>query len=228
MGRSGSRTLAQLVNHYQPDSCMLEPFFEGFHDGRYRRIAMHFGLSEALKQIPTPHFKHCWHFCGWPFPENSTLNRELLAHRGYDIAFVTRRNLLKKIVSNHIANQCGVYHVLCEEERTKREGFPYEPIPLKAVAWGLENWPKELDKAKRVLKWAGKRWKAFVMEDLFAGAIPELLDFFGIEPASKPMPDLRNTDSSAPLYEKVPNIHEIEEQFGCDETGWLFKSSAPH
>lgn len=168
------------------------------------------------------------------------LPRELYTHMllRQDITVISlrRRNVLQQAVSGFIAEQNGIW---------QRRDFKGE---MEFACTGLE--PIDLDDLKSLMEYisGGRQYYAEVLaqkpqgthlplwyEDLYTPdvvhnreAFRTVFDFLGLS-----MPDGQELDklidpriekiNSPATYALLPNAHIINQQFGSDETGWLFE-----
>ena len=244
--RCGSTTLLRLLDAH-PD---LDLVYEPFNPAR----APQFGASTAatrgevrrrLARIGERHsgFKHVWNPFGWPFPAESALNECVLREAADRTLVLERRNRLRQVVSNAMAQQSGGYHRRAqypegdEEERVR--GFEYGPLAPREIEAFLTRLPVSLERHRSVLAATGRpflelRFEDWLGEDLDRdrrrNAVGEVFSFLGLSLAEvdadrvDPLLDPSQARvNDAASYRRVPDIEAIEERFGGDETGWLFR-----
>lgn len=240
--RSGSTTLARLLNSHKDIRCLIEPFHPKRYGGRFRALATNEpSLNSALEMIWTKWngIKHVWEANGWPFVEQPELN-ERIAVNG-TVIFLMRRNLLRRLVSNYICRQTKYWigsktefleHVSRVELKELNPLWVRKQVHAdeQAVAHLLQSLSAS---AASVIK--------IYYEDIYSETssrqerfrfVNVLLDSLCFEPISfetfascwEPYFDpALNQWASPEVYRRIPAIDRIEKEVGCNQTGWLFR-----
>ncbi len=243
LARTGSRTLSRLLNCHHGIRCLYEPFNPRLHEGRYARRALdRDGLEGALAEIWQSYngIKHVWDPQGWPFSGGAMLNEHLLTGGTHCILRLTRRNLLRRLVSLHICLQSDVWYMWDEPTRRKFDEFRFQPIDRDLLGTQLAIEAAALARHRQLLAAGGKPFLDCHYEDVFGadvsveaklGRLQEILAFLGATPIADAAaldrarslldPEL-GAFNSEQVYRRITGIERIEEEFGSDETGRLF------
>ena len=242
--RCGSTTLQRLLNCHEAIRCIGEPFHRQL--GKFRqRVTDTASLTSALHEIWATHngIRHTWELSGWPFPGGSRLNDELLLDPGHKIILLTRRNILRRIVSHHISSQTQIWSYFDESDREKVRRFKFKPIDFAWVEDQLAREPAAVGRCGELLARRGAGFVELTYERLYdraasqcerLGAFNAVLTFLGYDAIVQPgaldrvaaLFDERNTKlNSAETYHLIPNIEDVERTFGSEETGWLFRET---
>ncbi len=185
-------------------------------------------------------FKHVWGLDGWPFAGQPEFNDYVLTRAPKTVVLLHRRNLLQRIVSDDISHQSNLWHVERGEERAQLSNHSFEPLDKAAIRRRLEVERHAFSDVQKRLDQARVPYKIVSYEELFGdgsesenlSVLGEVIGFITKRPfrrerlAHKALDIMDPTKSrlnSIETYEHVPLIHEIEEQFGCAETGYLFR-----
>ncbi|HEY3757128.1 MAG TPA: hypothetical protein VGL42_13335 [Opitutaceae bacterium] len=239
LGRSGSSSLTILVNELSGGACLAEPFNTGSNGEKYRALALSQGLPTALKAIHTEGFagfKHVWDPRGWPFPDRSTLNSEVLAQNDYSVIFLYRRNILRRLLSWEIGNQTKVWQVHNSSHKKRRHKHTYTEINTAHLREELEVEKAALEAVKADLTRRTGPYLKICYEDVFSpdqtSALRELrrvLDFIGLP--TKDYSDRKlgslwsagGEGKSEEVYRLIPGIDRLNSELGSAETGFLFE-----
>lgn len=196
--------------------------------------------------------KHIWHPSGFPFIESSpgyafndieSLNEYLLTKFDF-VIFLNRRNILKRIVSVMMSKQTELWEPIRiptgrDKKTVKTEEFSYHPVNPEGIEWHIKHEKFYVDYFREKLISRGVKYIEMFHEDFLAkqmhvkekiSIFNNLLDFLELprnfnHDQTLVMQDYLGTKlklNSASTYTKIPNIQEIEELFGSDETGWIF------
>ena len=243
LARTGSRTLSRLLQCHQDIRCLNEPFNPRMHEGRYARQATdRHGLDAALEEIWRSHsgVKHVWDPTGWPFSDKGGLNEHVLTGGIHRILLLTRRNRLRRLVSLHISLQSDVWFIWDEATRRRFEEFQFQPIDRAMLGGQLEMEAAAIAHHRQLVAGCGKPFLDCHYEDIFGlggsldaklGRLQEILAFLGatritdleaLGRARKLLDPKLGAFSSEQVYRRIPGIELIEDEFGSDETGWLF------
>ena len=198
--------------------------------------------------------KHIWHPAGFPFLEKNpeyafddtvTLNEVILSKFDF-VIFLKRKNYLKRIVSVLMSNQTDFWEPTrnpdnLDEQIQKSVNFNYKPLNMESIKWHLEFEDFYINYFREALIKSQVKYRELFHEDFIANKCHygikkdnfyNLLEFLEL-------PDNFNHDqillmqdylgsklklNSVNSYNKVPNIQELESEFGSDEKGWIFKA----
>jgi len=150
--------------------------------------------------------------------------------------------LLRRIASDHIAHQAGVFHLWKDEDRVKRLKHHFQPLDINVIREQIVREREVIATLERRLDEAGVPCKWLWYEDLFRAdpdnlkrnTLGDVIAFITgrpfvpalLRPRALTIIDPANAQmnvNSGTTYEAVPNIHEIENELGCAETGFLFR-----
>ena len=193
--------------------------------------------------------KHVWAPSGFPFVEehpgyafNSLVSKnEYLCTKFDYVIFLNRRNILKRLVSSFMSMQTGIWDSYQTNTGNRPENFKFEPLDSEQIGWHLNHERFYVEYFKSILINKKIEFVEVFQEDLFNRNLHtsekielflKLTDFLKL-PRNYCHDQLttirdyfnskKHQQNSLDSYNKVPNINEIEETFGSDETGWLFK-----
>lgn len=241
LGRTGSTTLRHVLACHGGVTCIHEPFNPD-RRGAAGPVTDRTTLGRELHGLRAraSGIKHVWDPDGWPFPQGSTLNRELATHPGQRILFLNRRNVLRRLVSAQMSHQAQVW-AIDDADRATIQEFPFAPLDTGVLERML---PRELDVIaahRRAITASGNPCLDLWYEDLFEPTVPlatqtatlaAILEFLDVDPALSATARARvhgllrpdeGPLNSAATYRRVPGIDDVEARFGCDATGYLFR-----
>src|SRR5271169_3144199 len=92
--RTGSTTLAALLNCHPEINCLIEPFHPRRYGGQFHGMAIERRKIQPVLDLIWCRWtciKHVWEPNGWPFPENPELNDAVIGE-AKGVLFLTRRN----------------------------------------------------------------------------------------------------------------------------------------
>ena len=245
LARTGSTTLSRLLQCHASVRCLGEPFNPVLYEGAYARaVTDGESLERTMADIWQEHnaVKHVFHPAGWPFADPA-LNERLLLDEGHRILLLTRRNRLRRLVSLQMSQQSNVWILDSEESRRKFEGFAFHAIDRAVLKAQFDYERDVLERYQALLAESGKPFLHVHYEDVFGRGrsfedkletLQEILAFLGRAPLADPKALRRAksffdagrwTINSAATYRRVPGIDRIEEEFGSDDTGWLFRDA---
>ncbi len=241
LARTGSTTLRRLLECHPAVSCVHEPF----NPGRRRPPEpvtdggrLHHELRQLRKR--TSGIKHVWDPKGWPFPDGSPLNRELLTRPRQRIVFLNRQNVLRRLVSLQMSRQAKAWGI-DDADRTAMREFPFAALDTAALGYFLARERDAIAHHRRAIVESGNPFLDLWYEDVLAPAIPidrreamlgTILEFLGLDPV---LPAKRRDRvrlllqpqdgplNSAATYRRIPGIDDVEARFGSDSTGYLFR-----
>ncbi len=242
--RTGSSSLGQALNGYLGIQCAMEPFNPGWGGDARGRVSDLPSLEREVQRLWRRYsgFKHVWDPNGFPFKGQPEFNDYLLTGAAARVILLNRRNVLRRIVSNHIAGQAGVFHLSKDADRVRRSNYRFGPLDISATKEQLAREREAIANVKRRLDETGVPYKMLWYEELFRadsddqkrGTLGDIIAFITGRPfqatflkshalANMDPANAQTNVNSANTYEAVPNIHEIENELGCAETGFLFR-----
>ncbi len=240
--RSGSTSLVKVLNAYAGIECANEPFNLAVYPDVRGRVTDLPSLQREFAWLWRRFngFKHICEFRGWPFAEQPLLEDYIVTSAPKTVILLHRRNLLRRIASHEISRQSQIWHVNRGDERAKLLEHPFKPLDRAAIRQRLEEERQAFAEVQRRLDRGKVRYRIISYEDLFGDAseeqriavLREIIAFItrvSFNPKRLQREALRIMDpqksrvNSAETYELVPSIHEVEDEFGCDETGYLFR-----
>jgi hypothetical protein len=128
--RSGSTTLAKVLNQHPQMNIIEEPFAKH----TIQNVAELEESLDALVHEPwlATGIKHVYNFV-WPFTAGQAdeCNQHLLVHPGSLIIFLWRRNLFEAILSNLIARQLQAWDVT-KGKQLLRDRPTLSPVPVRS------------------------------------------------------------------------------------------------
>ena len=230
-----------LLKLHRGVHCLNEPFNPTINEGRYLRSATELenvdGVLAQLWKLATG-IKHVWQPDGWPFPSAS--HNERLLSSGARIVFLRRRNVLRRVVSHQISMQLDEWTFAFPEDRQRLRSFSFRPLDTEIVRWHVANEIRVLDETRRRFEGTASLLELWY-EDLYDTSISLLakhrvldrIRTFISVPSPVDLPVVKKIDqwldpetkrvNSEETYSRIPGIAKVEEEFGSDETGWLFK-----
>lgn len=233
----------ELLNCHPDIRCVNEPFNPNKFCGKYLcQVDDLRSLNNVLDEIWSSFngIKHVWHASGWPFNGQHQFNTHLLVKGPARVLFLNRRNILRRAVSSQISKQTNVWFFADESEREHVRSFEFRPLDIDWLARQLNFEMEAINEQKRLLDWYGVSYLELWYEDLYGEPdwrrqverVNRIIGFLGgcaitDEGAVSKMRELLDPKnsrmSSHSIYRRIPGIAEIENEFGSDETGWLFK-----
>jgi len=236
LARTGSTTLARVVNACAGKTvCLDEPFNPV---SRVKSVPTSIAeLRVEVEQIFSSNsgFKHVWHPQGWPFHAPS-LNEWLLLESNARIIFLTRRNILQRVVSIQISEQVRVWHPELPDEYAAFEDHEFAPLDETRIEWHVKNEMSAIAECRSAVNASGVEWLDLSYEELFEdGLSPDqrhqrlsgVLTFIG-QKQTAPVVALdevyrRNRKiNSRATYIRIPGIDRINAMLGSPVTGYLY------
>jgi hypothetical protein len=242
--RTGSTTLARLLNTHPDIRCLVEPFHPLRYDGQFHKMALQAqSVEPALNLIwhRWSGIKHVWQASskGAPFPRNPDLNDGIVLGAGR-VVFLQRRNLLRRYVSARISQQLCFWIGTRQEYLARLENIQLREFEPASVLQEIEKDRAGIEQRLRLLREHDIHTLHLFYEDLFGDDATStkqseimngILRFLGYREISDgdfmqqwaPLLD-KNTYqwASAEVYRMIPGIEQLEHELGSDETGWLF------
>jgi hypothetical protein len=233
----------RILNCHPEIRCVNEPFNPDNCCGRELILPDEAALDEQLRGLWVRFngLKHVWHPSGWPFATHSGLNDRLLHSTRYSVILLTRRNILRRVVSSQLSEQTRIWQSDDEDEKRRLREFLYHPLDREWIRWHIENEGAEVARRKARLDETGATWMELAYEDLFEESLPReaqvarvdsIVRFLGHDPGAlkaavdtvhRLLDPARMRFNSPDVYSRIPEAEEIERCFGSSETGWLFR-----
>jgi len=241
--RCGSTTLRRLLNCHPRIHCLEEPFNPFNYSSKYLDQVMDpESLAQTLRGIWSTYngIKHTWYPDGWPFNDKA-FNKLLMLKHNQKVLYLNRRNLLRRLVSNHISNQTNVWGLFNEQDRKKVASCKFAPMNIDATKWRLDWEMGMIAHYKQLLVANRTTFLEIWYEDLYNPKIAtsdhieklnQVFAFLGEksitnESALAQVKNLFDASrmklNSIETYLRIPKIREVEKQCGSEATGWLFK-----
>ena len=241
--RCGSTSLANLLNCHDDIRCLIEPFHPKRYGGRFFELAARRSPGATLNLIWTQWngVKHVWESNGWPFMESPHFNDEILLGQDLKVILVIRRNLLRRIVSNHISRQTNFWIGTRSEFCARLQSSQLSPLNSVTVRRQIKMDQDAVTRCSRLLADHGVQFMTLSYEDFFYESASNakgflltnsLVSFLGFSPIDFRTFEERwlqhfdptiNRFASSEVYRRIPEIDKIESEVGCAETGWLFR-----
>jgi hypothetical protein len=240
--RSGSTSLARLLNCHQRVRCLVEPFHPRRYGGRFYNLAREASMEAALRLIWTRWngVKHVWEASGWPFIDRPTLNDKLVVV-SQKVIFLMRRNLLRRFVSNYICQHTQYWIGVKEEFYTRLNQIQLGPLDPALVLTQIRRDRDAVEQRLSFIADQGIHVRCLYYEDFYRAeassrerldVVNSLFAFLQVEPITLEY-FMRNCQlhfsaavnqwASPDVYRRIPAIDQIENEVGSDETGWLFR-----
>lgn len=241
--RSGSTSIARVLNVTPATRCLIEPFNERHYKGRFNRLATDGDSLERVLRViwrGWPGFKHVWEPDGWPFRHAPTLNDRIVLGPRRKIIWIARRNLLRRLVSNVLCERTDFWVGTRREFLARLDDTVLQPLPIVKLQGRLVRDKNACAHMSELLSSPGVSGVTVYYEDLFGhdvsdedrlDRINELFAFVGrpsIDRARYKTQYYRYVNSTVyrwskpDLYERIHDIRSVEDTLGSDDTGWLF------
>lgn len=235
--RSGSNTLMKIINLHPKLDLLSQPFNETRHvyakdERNYRKEVQTIeDLDRILNEIDSQYNG----FKTFSFQLPEEFNVYLLTKRGYKIIFLNRKNHLKSVVSKFIAEQTKIW-TADEKEQRQNQPDTLNSIDINAVRGEVEYLKSDYQKYSEILDRANIQLINILYENLFTELeddrmkeITRLFQFLELETSPEMEAEIRRLLSpkrkinDIKTYNLIPNIQEIEQTLGSEESGYLFK-----
>ena len=237
--RSGSASLYEILQMHPMLNIIDEPFNDEFN----KRHPEEKNYVDAIDDIPSLEEALADIFSRYNGlkVQQWQLRRELYSHMlrkpEYTIIFLRRQNLLQTSISGMIAHQTTFWQKR-DLTRSLDEIYAHlQPISIDEIRKWIQGLSENIAYYDRVIssRPAGTYLK-LVYEDLYLvsprqrrvnfEAIFRFLDLDMSEIEDNALQKYLNPENaqlnSSETYRFIPNVDEIEETLGSDETGWLF------
>jgi hypothetical protein len=242
--RSGSTSLARLVNAHPGIRCLFEPFYIRNYGGKYHALVNDAPtVDSALDSIwrEWNGIKHVWQSFGWPFYDRPEIEDRIALAPGHRVIYIMRRNLLRRWVSTYLARQMEFWVGTREQFYARLATFQVPAVDVEEAREEIASDRAAMEHRLQSLR--SRRTGAMVLyyEDVYREEASEMerfaftnrvLGFLDFSPVTLEMfradfqqhlnPDIYRW-ASPELYRRIPGIERIEEECGSDQTGWLFR-----
>lgn len=241
--RTGSTTLARLLDCHPDIKCLVEPFHPRRYNGQYYQMTMRArSVEPALSLIwhRWKGIKHVWLGpTGFPFPQNPELNDGVVLGASH-VIFLERRNLLRRYVSSMISRQLDFWIGTRQEFCARLESIQLRELDPISVRDEIKKDKAAIERRLHFCREHNIRLLHLMYEDVFGEDVtaPEqmeimnqILCFLGFCGVSEdqfskewiPLLDKHTYQWASPdVYRMIPRIKDLEREVGSDETGWLF------
>jgi hypothetical protein len=231
--RSGSTTLAHVLNRHPALRILIEPFLEDpppGHPEHLEPIVDAASLDARLSHIFET-YNGIKTIC-WPLADE--LYAHMLSQEQYRVIFLRRKNILKASVSCAISRRIGVW---AKPELPQNPGPLYAAlgeIPLSEIVEWIDAVQEAMDRYEAILDSRPPHMVMKVIyEDLYEATpmqkqtIRSVFSFLGLRPIPwEQMQDLfdrgENQMNSVETYRLVPNYREVDEIGSQKGYGSLF------
>jgi hypothetical protein len=242
LARTGSTTLIHLLNRHPQISCLSEPFnLDRYHEYTPRvngRRSLYATLDDIYQNYDG--VKHVAGPNGWPFA-SANLNYDLLQYRAHRSILLTRSNTLRRLISYEMARQMNIWHFEEDSDRNIMRQFVFKAVDVGKVRNMMNEEASFLGECRQRLRANERQYYELTYESLFGSSvtpdeklsvIDDIVAFLGFSAFEdgqrygevSRLLQACNTGSGTPrVYRRVPNIDQIDEELGCDETGWLLR-----
>lgn len=243
MPRTGSTTLARVLNFHEDIRCLIEPFHPHRYDGKFHAFAVRRSMREAMAVIweRWNAIKHVWDLEGFPFKDRPELNDDVTHDARCKVIFLIRRNILQRIVSHHLSRQTHTWVGPRDAFIDRLHLTEVAPLDPTAVRRQIEAEQEAIAAKVQFLKNSQIEHATVEYEALFSTAtsieakrsrINEILSFLGFPPVTSALfakewsgnlDPVKHRWATADVYRRIPDIDRLEEAVGSDATGWLFR-----
>jgi hypothetical protein len=241
--RTGSTTLARLLDCHPDIKCLVEPFHPRRYNGQYYRMAMQAKSVESALNLIWHRWngiKHVWVGpTGFPFPQDSELNNGIILSASH-VIFLERRNLLRRYVSSMISRQLDFWIGTRQEFQARLENIQLRELEPNIVFEEIRKDKLATERRLELLRAHNLRFMHLIYEEVFGEGVSysrqfetlnAVLNFLGYNEVAEgefqqkwaPLLD-RDTYqwASVDIYRMIPGIERLEQELGSDEIGWLF------
>lgn len=164
------------------------------------------------------------------------LNEHLLKNAEIKVIFLRRKNLLQTVVSQKIATETKIWYKKINSDSPLNELKQLAPIDIEKTKIHLDKLSNDLNNYQHIIESQQESQLLNLYYEDFYTPIDKnnrrnakaVFDFLGLEiPHSKMIEQFMNPKkakmNSVDTYQLIPNIMEVENELGSDQTGWLFK-----
>jgi hypothetical protein len=236
--RSGSSSLFQILQLHPQLNLLEEPFNEGYSNWSPD------GKTYLEKLVDLPAFIAVLDDIFSRYDGLKLLNYQLDAYMNTylfqreDLLFIfmRRRNILQSVVSTMIADQTGLWK-MWEMVKAKEDYFQkLQPLDILEIQRDVHDINQQLNEIEGQLdQRPAQTVVKFVYEDLYFSPpaeqrrqIDTIWPFLGLSALEDEriryyLSPEKVKINSKETYRLVPNIQEIEDQCGSNQTGWLLR-----
>jgi hypothetical protein len=249
--RSGSSSLAQILNMHPEIKLISEPFNKNLQTRRNPNLVPLINEIKNTKtlsnflEILNKEYKGMKHIF---FHIPPKMNRTLLANKDYKIIFLSRKNLLKSIISRRISkkiNLWGTGALTPEQLREIIKEKKFKPLEISTVKRDIQETKDFIDHYKEFLEENNIDFLELNYEQLYGSDISineklniinRIFDFLGYKKIRDPkiLEKIRGRldykgrkVNNGDTYKTIPNIEEINRALGNNQTGYLFDPEKP-
>jgi hypothetical protein len=242
--RSGSNALVEILRCHPDITLLNEPFNENFsswlpaNPDYLARVADVISLDQVVDGILADYSGFKLH----TYQLETDLLAHLLSRDDLCVIFLRRRNLLEAVLSSFIAEQTGLWSAWDRERPLEAYYTDLAPVPLDDLR-ALLGWTRDslAGVAAALRTRSDGRSLELFYEDMFLAdrttrwrMVASLWSHLGLTPCQNPrvsgFVDSALFRMGGPTtYGRLPNLAEIEEALGNDETGHIsyFTDQAP-
>ncbi len=242
--RCGSTTLARVLNCHPNINCLIEPFHPRRYQGQFHALAVdNFTFKTTLDLIwkKWNGIKHVWEASGWPFLHAPVLNDNMLLGSHKRIIFLSRRNLLRRFISNYICRHTRYWIGTKKEFQVHFDKCQLPTLDPTLTRAQIKRDFHSITQKLQFLKNHDVPALILNYEDIYRtdASVKDRVDFINsiltflefspidIELFTNDWQACFDSDSnqwaSTEIYLRIPGIERIEREVGSDETGWIFK-----
>ncbi|MCB9965842.1 MAG: sulfotransferase domain-containing protein [Rhodospirillales bacterium] len=232
--RSGSTNLSRALQCHPDLHIAEEPFHEKYHEWNPNEPS----YLNLIRDIPSLDKQTSDIFRKYNgikvlnYQLSEDLYTHLLLRPEIKVIYLKRSNLLQAVVSNLIARQTGVWQP--HEKGKDYTSQKFAPLPLEEIE-KIINYEKELrlyyddllNKKPAQMLYRTNYEDLYLNKEISPDAVlHDIYRFLGLPSHPVDFQDYLNYKVSKinpeNIYDMLPNAKEINEKFGCDETGWLY------
>ena len=241
--RTGSTTLARLLNCHPDIACLVEPFHPRRYEGHFYRMSVQSGsVHPALTLIRYRWngLKHVWlPDTGFPFSQEPHLNDEIVLS-GARVVFAQRRNFLKRYISSVLSRSINFWIGTKQQFSMLLANTPVPELDPKVLRKALQLERDVVERRTTLLQRNGVPYFSFFYEDFYGAQVGreqqfrifnELLSFLGFSAltadvfsagCAEYLDETKYQWCSPDVYRLIPGIMKIEQEVGSEQNGWLF------
>lgn len=241
--RTGSTTLANLLNEHRDIRCLIEPFHPYRYRGSFHNLAHSQSLDAAMETIwrRWNGVKHVHESNGWPFPLHPDWNLHLVTRQPQRVIHLCRQNLLRRFVSNAICRQTGLWMGSRQEFIRRLSMVELQPLSASVVKASVDRDREVVAACEAALRTNNVPvlrldyetfFDAEPADDQQYSEVLKLLDFLGVPAISRVAFNTRwlryfniaeHRWADETVYRRIPEVDALEAAVGSDDTGWLFR-----
>lgn len=241
--RTGTTTIARIINEHPETSCVIEPYHPSRFGGTFCKMAKEardIHITLALIRQRWGGLKHVWEpTTGWPFRQLGYLNENLvLAHD--KVIFLRRRNYLKRYVSGIISAHIRYWIGSRNEFLARLEHAVLPELDPDLVYKEIMIEKKAMEKRAEMLTARSEPPFTIYYEEFYRPgksiedhrtSFNELFAFLGLSAVSPTsfaswgavfLDPVQFRWSSRDVYLRLPKVLDLERELGSAELGHLF------